>query len=557
MSDNKHDSEAVKREELQYSGRWIARMGSQVVAQGGTPEQALQAAKSSRPKETPQIEYVPTLQPLRFSPYLELIRNTLDVDTPVYLVGGAVRDALRKCSVNDLDFLVPRDALAISRRVANALNAPFYPLDEDRETGRIILTQSDEERIFIDFSIFQGPDLESDLRARDFTVNAIAIEINHPDQLLDPLGGTADLKTGILRACSNEAFQRDPIRIIRGIRLAAGLNFRIFPQTRNLMAKALSSLSNVSEERKRDELFRILDGPQPAKAIRAMDILGVLPSILPELCDLKNVKQSPPHIFDVWDHTLTVLRKLDLIFKVLAPVHDPLISSTLSLGLLSLKLGRYRDEIEAHFRTRLNQDRSIRALLFLAALYHDIGKPQTQNLEENGGIRFIDHEHVGAEIAKKRGQVLHLSSNEINRLVLVIRNHLRPISLAHSSRTPSNRAIFRYFQDCGEAGVDICLLSLADILGTYGVTLPQERWSLQLDLTRNLIEAYWDRNAELVSPRLLLTGDDLIRELHIKPGPIIGILLESIRESQAAGEVHTRQDAIMKAHELYRSMVDR
>jgi putative nucleotidyltransferase with HDIG domain len=554
MSDKSHDSESIGKEVIQYSGRWIARLGSQVVAQGGTPEQALQAAKSSRPKETPQIEYVPTLQPLRFSPCFELIRNTLDIDTPVYLVGGAVRDALRDRSVNDLDFLVPRDALAISRRVANGLNAPFYPLDEDRETGRIILTRSDGERIFIDFSIFQGPDLESDLRARDFTVNAIAVEINQPDQLLDPLGGTADLKARILRACSSEAFQRDPIRIIRGIRLAAGLNFRIFPQTRNLMVKALSSLSNVSEERKRDELFRILDGPQPVKAMRALDILGAIPFILPELCDLKNVKQSPPHIFDVWDHTLEVLKKLDLIFRVLAPVHDPEISSTLPMGMLSFRLGRYRDEIAAHFRPRLNQERSIRALLFLAALYHDIGKPQTQSFEENGRTRFIDHERVGAEIAKKRGQALHLSSNEINRLILVIRNHLRPISLAHSSKKPSNRVIFRYFQDCDEAGVDICLLSLADILATYGVTLPQERWSLQLDLTRNLLEAFWERTAELVSPAVLLTGDDLIRELHIKPGPIIGILLESIREAQAAGEVHTYQDAIMLAHQLYKSM---
>ncbi len=556
MSSKGRDSRSRAKRDLQYSGRWIARLGFQVIAQGGTPEQALQAAKSSRPKETPQIEYVPTSQPIRFSPYFELIRKTLPSDMSVYLVGGAVRDALLEYPVNDLDFVVPKDALKVSRLVADALNSPFYPLDEGRETGRVILTQPRGERILIDFSIFQGVDLESDLRARDFTVNAIAVDINHPDQLLDPLGGAADLKAKILRACSTDAFLLDPLRVIRGIRFAAALNFRIFPQTRQLMGKAIPTLSKVSGERKRDELFRILEGSQPAKAMRALDILGVFPFVLPELSGLKNIKQSPPHIFDVWNHTLEVVQKLETIFKVLAPVHDPDISSTLHMSMLAFRLGRYRDQIKSHFNARLNSDRSPRALLFMAALYHDVGKPQTQSVDENGRIRFIDHERVGAEAAKKRARALHLSNSETNRLNLVIRNHLRPISLAQSGKSPSRRAIFHYFRDCGEAGVDICLLSLADILATYGATLPQETWSRQVDLVRDLLESYWERTTELISPAILLTGDDLINELHIKPGPTIGNLLESIREAQAAGEVHTRQDAIILAQQLYKSKAD-
>lgn len=557
MSKKGQDSRSIGKIDPQYSGRWIARLGSQVIAQGGTPQQALQAAKSSRSKETPLIEYIPTSKPLRFSPYLEQIRKTLPDDMPVFLVGGAVRDAIRDRPVNDLDFVVPKGALKIARLVADKLNAPFYPLDEDRETGRVILIQSSGERVLIDFSIFRGPDLESDLHSRDFTINAMAVDIRHSDQLLDPLGGTADLEARILRACSHESFLQDPLRVIRGIRFAAALNFRIFPQSRHLMEKAIPYLSIVSSERKRDELFRILDSAQPAKALRALEILGVLPFILPELSNLKNINQSPPHIFDVWRHTLEVVEKLGVIFKVLAPVHDPETSSNLFMGIVAFKLGRFRNQIDSHFRIRPNQNRSTRALLLLSALYHDIGKPLTQTIDENGRIRFISHEQVGAETIKERAHELRLSNDETNRLYLTIRNHLRPISLAETGGSPSRRTIYRFFRDCGEAGVDICFLSLADVLATYGPNLTQERWSRQVDLVRDLLQSYWERLTELVSPVILLTGDDLIYELHIKPSPTIGILLESIREGQAAGEIRTREDAINLAKQMYRKWIDR
>jgi tRNA nucleotidyltransferase/poly(A) polymerase len=239
---------------------------------------------------------------------LEQIREALPPDTQAYLVGGAVRDMLLGRPTHDLDFVLPADAVKISRRVADALHAAFYPLDEERDTGRVVQIDPDGSRQVIDFSVLRGPDLESDLRARDFTVNAIALDLHAPQVLIDPLGGAADLHAKRLRACSPLSFEEDPLRVVRGVRLAAAFGFRILPETRRQMGQAVSSLERISPERLRDELFRMLGGPQPWTAIRALDLLGALPYILPELPALKGVDQSPPHVQDVWSHTLSVLQ---------------------------------------------------------------------------------------------------------------------------------------------------------------------------------------------------------------------------------------------------------
>lgn len=536
-----------------YAGRWVAFIRERIVGQGGTPQQALSAARLSHFKETPRIRYVPTLQPLVYLPVFERIRKVLPTDTPVHLVGGAVRDAFLGRGGHDLDFVVPKDALAIARKVAKSLEAAFYPLDEERHTGRIILTPSDNERVVVDFSNYQGPDLISDLRARDFTINAMAIDVKQPQELLDPLGGANDLQKKILQACSPDSIKADPIRILRGIRLAAQLELHITSDTREHMRHAVINLPGTSAERQRDELFKILDTPRRSKALRALEYLGGMTYVLPEITELKDVAQSPPHIYDVWNHTLEVINQLETVLEVLAPAHDPEKSANLALGLVSVRLGRYRQQIASHVEENLVMGRSMRSLLFFAALYHDMGKPATKKIDEVGRIRFFDHDKVGAGIIASRGKSLHLSNAEIVRLRHIVRYHLRPIFLTQTNKPVSRRVIYRFFRDTGLSGVDVCLLSLADVLGTYGSTLPQEIWSSHLEVVRTLLEAWWEKPQESVNPPPLVNGTELISELKITPGPDVGFLLDSIREAQAVGRVENRLQALSLARELIQS----
>jgi hypothetical protein len=130
---------------------------------------------------------------------------------------------------------------------------------------------------------------------------------------------------------------------------------------------------------------------------------------------------------------------------------------------------------------------------------------------------------------------------------MIVRHHMRPLFLANTGRPPTRRAIYRFFRDTGPAGVDVCLLSLADVLATYGPTLPQDHWENHIEVVRTLLSAWWEQPAESVSPPALVTGHNLIAELGLSPGPLVGELLEAIREAQAAGQVHDRAGAIAYA----------
>lgn len=477
-------------------------------------------------------------------PILARIQAVLPAGTPAFLVGGAVRDLLLSRASHDLDFVMPRDAITTGRRAANALGGAFFVLDPERDTGRVILTGEAKERYFLDFSTFRGPDLESDLRKRDFTINAIALDIRQPEALIDPLGGAKDLHAQQLRPCSPASFEDDPLRILRCVRLAVDYELRILPETRRLLDQALPGLPRVSVERVRDELFRLLEARKPEVALRILDMLGALAFVLPELNTLKGVTQSPPHVDEVWPHTLNTVQKLNDLIEVLQIEHDPEAAANWALGLVSLQIGRYRQQFSAHLAETPNPDRSLRALLLLAALYHDIGKPTSRQVEANGRIRFFDHDQLGAKIAGQRGARLHLSNSEIERLTTIVQQHMRPLLLAQSGGTPSRRAIYRFFRDTGAAGVDICLLSLADTLATYGPGLPQDIWVRQLETVRALLEAWWEQAEEKVTPPTLLNGHDLMEIFGLPASREIGLLLEKIREAQAIGEIKERAEAL-------------
>src|SRR5215213_898516 len=266
-----------------YAGRWIARLRGKIIAQGGTPEQALHAAQASRPKEKVEIVYMPV--PFAYSPLIDKVRDALP-NQEIYLVGGAVRDMLLNRVSHDLDFAVPSNGIALARRVANAINADFMVLDAERDTGRVIVTDEGGSRTYLDFATYRGipisnsaNSIEEDLHARDFTINAVAFNLR-TQTILDPLNGASDIRAKIIRACSPTSLQDDPVRILRAIRQAAALAFKIELGTRKAMKEAAHLLPNTSPERLRDELFKILEGRKPDAAIRALEMLGVFLHLL-------------------------------------------------------------------------------------------------------------------------------------------------------------------------------------------------------------------------------------------------------------------------------------
>ncbi len=492
---------------------------------------------------------------------LNKVKEALPSESSVYLVGGAVRDLLLNRENHDLDFMVAGDAQGLARLVANRMGGAYFALDDTHGAGRVVLFSDPgdkgSQRFILDFAPIQGGSLDADLRLRDFTINAIALPLSGDSKAIDPLGGLADLQSKTLRACSPTALQDDAIRVVRVVRQATALTFKIEPQTLALVRAAVPLLVNISIERRRDELFKILSGQQPVTAIRLLDTLGALPHLLPELAALKGVPQPHPHIYDVWEHTLQTTAWLETLLNYLAkPGYNPDSANSLWLGLAVLRLGRYHPQFSEQMQTCLVPERPWRSLLLLAALYHDIGKPQTGSTGADGRLHFFEHEDVGKKILAQRTSHLRLSNQEIDRMTLVVAHHMRPHHLANSPHPPTRRAIFRFFNHTGQAGVDICLLNLADLLATYGNTLPQETLVHYLDIHRTLLEAYFEKPEESVSPPRLLTGSDLIARFQIQPGPQIGRLLGKILEAQAVGEISTQAEAFALAETLLRQEIE-
>lgn len=471
------------------------------------------------------------------------LRPVLDAAQGVWLVGGAVRDHLLGISSRDLDFAVDGEARQLARRVADRLCADYFDLDPARDAGRVLYGAPDGAQWTLDFSRLRASELEADLVRRDFTVNALAVDLRHPQPWIDPTGGAADLRARRLRACSAQSIREDPVRALRAVRLALGLSLKLEPSTTALVREARGALALVSAERVRDEVMRTLDLARPASAVRLLDQLGLLQDVFPELDSLRGLEQPPQHAYDALVHTLAVCDHLSELLAVLGTQPDEERSADLTLGLASVQLGRFRQSIQAVLAQTLAGGRGLRALLMLAALYHDVGKSLTGSRDAAGKLRFLGHEARSAEMAASWAERMRLSRSETERLQLVVANHMRPGQL-ETSRPITPRAIYRYYRHLGQAGIDVVLLSLADFLGKHHPPPPQQAWAGRLTTGRVLLEAYFERSMQFVDPPRLVDGEILMNALGIEPGRVVGELLEVVREAQVEGEVTTPEQAI-------------
>lgn len=454
-----------------------------------------------------------------------------------YLVGGAVRDQqLELHRTYDLDFAVPMDGLRLARRIADALGAAFYPLDTERDVGRIVLTSDQGTVQVVDIARFQGPDLRADLAGRDFTINAMALDVTlDPLSLLDPHQGQADLQKRQLRAVSDQAIHNDPVRGLRAVRLAAELGFEIEPHTQTLIRDAAPDLAHVSAERVRDELIKTLSLPAVADSLRLLDALNLLAGVFPEVTALKGLTQTGHHRWDAYEHTLQTVATLEALLPLNGDPFHPDVP--------------FPEDVAKHLAIIVTGGQSRRTLLTLAALLHDVGKRATATVEPDGRVRFIDHEREGARMAADAVRRLRFAGDAVRLVETVVCHHLRPLQLAWQG-VISRRAIHRLFRDTGEAGVEVALLSLADYQSTVGIETTvqplegeDDQYANLFRVVERLLDAYFNHRQTVVMPGPLLTGRDLIHQFDLAEGPTIGRLLFGLREAQAVGEVSTREQA--------------
>ncbi len=417
----------------------------------------------------------------------------------IYIVGGAVRDIITGRITNDWDFTTnatPEEILEIvpGGLYNNEFGTVFTPNPEDGERPHEITTFRKEEG-YEDYrhpnKITWGKTLEEDLSRRDFTINALAL--NHNLKLIDLYQGEKDLKNKMIKAVRdpNERFSEDALRMMRAIRIASELGFSIEEKTFDAIKKNSKLINKIAKERVKEELFKLLKSPYSYEGILLLRNSGLLDEIIPELSKCFGVEQKSPgrhHIYDVGNHLL-----------------------------MSLKNCKSDDPI-----TRF------------ATLIHDIGKPQTYKKLDSGTITFYNHEMVSTKIAENLAERLKFSNKEKDKLVTLVRWHQFTVN-----ENQTDSAIRRFIKNIGGQNIeDMLALRTGDRLGGGA---RETSWRLE-EFKRRLIEV---QKQPFSIKDLKIDGNDVMRELKIKPGPKVGKILEKLFEKVVAKEIPNQKEKLL------------
>lgn len=471
---------------------------------------------------------------------------------PVWLVGGTIRDAALGRACGDLD-LACADARALAAQLARAFKGTLVTLDQENAVYRLVLMPARGKDLKqIDIAGLQGKTILEDLARRDFTVNAVALELTKelPSSLpesafIDPRSGLKDLAARIIRAEVEQNLNDDPLRLLRAFRLAAQLGLRIEPKTLKAIKRRNRLIQVPAAERVAAELLMLLAVPGASSWLSRMDEQGLLTAVFPELEPARRCAEDYYGPGGVLRHTLEVCARVDFLLSNLRAVYRPLAG-----------------DLERHIAGRGGPP--FRALLLLSALLHDVAKPRTAK-KIDGRLRFFEHDTKGAVLAEQILRRLRLSRDQIGTASAVVRHHLRPGHLAAGGPL-TERAAYRFFRDLGHDAPALLIVCWGD----HASYLPEGRLRRLLktasadvkraDLSRfkpedarktvhhlqlvSTLLRRWRDLSRAPAPERLLDGRDIMKALKIPPGPRVGELLERVREAQAEGEVKSREEAL-------------
>ena len=470
-----------------------------------------------------------------------LAAAALGADEDAWLVGGAVRDALLGQSAGDFDLAVRGDAGRFATTLAAELGAAVFAYSERFSTYRIVGGAGRH----VDVAPLRGATIADDLRARDFTVNAMALDVRGawpaagelgtpplasavdaspaaasaaiaepPAVLIDPLGGWADLRAARLRLCASAALTDDPVRVLRLARFACGLALTPEPGLEQAGRAAAGGLSSVSGERLERELSALLALPQCVPALRMLDACGGLAAVLPELTALKDVTQNHFHHLDVFAHTLEALEYLPGIVAQLDG--DAWLTSPADLGMPNM---------------------APLVPLAYAVLLHDLGKPAAKRVDDDGRVMFLRHDEIGVNLAADICRRLKVSRRFEQFVTLLVRQHLR-LGFLVREQPLTQRALAHYRRDVEPYVFESVVLSLADRMATRGEKTSPVSIARHFRLARDV----WGEIAK-EAPTPLLSGAEVMRLLGIGQGQEVGEALTAVHEEVEAGELHSKNEA--------------
>ena len=451
----------------------------------------------------------------------------------VFIVGGFVRDLLLNRTKTDIDLTVTSGALSLAQAFAKKIKGVYVLLDQEHGCARVV-KKIDDIAYTVDFSDFRSKTLKGDLGLRDFTINSLTVEItktlstdNINEGITDFNGALKDLNKGIIRMNDLCVFKDDPLRLMRAFSLSAQLGFAIERSTLAQINKDSSLINQSAAERVREELFKILESPRASETLELMDKIGLLDRVIPQLACMKGVLQGGFHHLDVWQHSLLVVREVEAL----------------------IALFQENQGVKQLLEQEIGGSHSRGALLKLACLLHDIGKPDTKKLEGDR-FTFHTHEHVGAAIVRHVCRQLRVTVKERYFLEDLVKLHLRPGYLSNA-QVPSEKSMYRFMRDSKSEAVSLALLAMADQAATKGPLATQEKLLHHRAICEDIIKRSFAPPKESIPKARLLTGTDLIKKLKLKPSPLFATIIEAVEEAKALGKIKTKAEAL----DLARGMI--
>jgi len=438
-------------------------------------------------------------------------------DEEIYLVGGTVRDLYFGKISHDRDLIVVgTDAREFSLRAAEILDAVFVPLDEENRIYRLVMP---DKINYLDITNPIENDLDKDLRRRDLTINAIAVNVRTLE-LLDPTGGISDLQNKVLRAISVQNFIDDPLRLLRVYRFLAKTGFDIDEETLNYIKSNVDLISKPAIERINYEIMHLFDGKYSDTALLKMDEAGLLEKIFPIVNELKKVPKNSHHHLRLFEHCVETVRNIQLLFENSAP------------------------EVKEHLKCVDFGGYSRFAHLKLSGFLHDIGKFSTWTIEEDTGRhRFIKHDDVGAKMAVPLLKKMAFSNKQIEYISLMIRNHIYPSSVM-SAPEITEKIMMRYVRKMENNSIDEIILAQADRLSARGPEITEDIVQNNISSLNRLMKFYLDVKDTLAPLPKLLDGNEVMKILNIKPSPKLGEIMNAIHEAQISGDIVTKEHAL-------------
>ncbi|KRQ86333.1 Multifunctional CCA protein [Caloramator mitchellensis] len=437
-------------------------------------------------------------------------------DYEIYIVGGAVRDTLLGIEPKDIDVALGKNFYNIAEKFANFYGGSVFLMHDD--VARVVL----EDKTY-DFCKFKGETLEEDLKRRDFTINAMAMDLS--GNVIDVLGGRHDLESKIIKLAYDDALSDDPLRMLRAFRLRSKTDFKIDEAVLEFIKNNHNRINESSGERIIDEIFKILESNNSYKYLLELDDIGLLSEIFPVFEKMKLVGKCKYHTVDAFTHSMYAIKTFeDMIEDVFKTKHG--------------------DEIKSHLEEKLSGVKRL-TVLKLATLLHDIGKPKAFR-QEGDKITFKGHDATGFDEFKEIDNRYNFSKEQRDVCVSVIKGHMRILGLFKTGA--SDRALFRLIKDFGENILDVILASLFDVTATRRLLDNSNEKERYFSFCMELIDKYYKKKNV---PTKLINGDDVIK-LTGKKGKFVGEVLDAVQEETFLGNIKSRDDAIEYVKRLYK-----